>query len=175
MNVECISSECGMENAYHNGVNYECPDCGAAWDENGYRLDIDEDDDDINEEFDSLSKLAKPFFTLKHGQLYQCQIDFYNVIEKEMQTESAHIIPLAFKKDKNLFWILYDAKTMLDKYPDAIPDFIKMDFLNIWNDGIRHYFEDSMIMPLTSLCATTERNSIIDNMGEMYDFVEVVK
>jgi uncharacterized Zn ribbon protein len=23
--------ECGCENAYHNGVNYECRDCGHEW------------------------------------------------------------------------------------------------------------------------------------------------
>jgi len=90
-----------------------------------------------------------------------------------MQTETAHIVPLAFKEHSNLFWILFDAKTFSDKYPDAVADFIEMDFTTIWNDGIRHYFEDSMIMPLASLCATTDYNTIMDCSGEMYDFIEV--
>ena len=29
--IEC--PECGSEEAYHNGVCYECPVCGAKWDD----------------------------------------------------------------------------------------------------------------------------------------------
>lgn len=29
--IEC--PECGSEEAYHNGVCYECSDCGAKWDD----------------------------------------------------------------------------------------------------------------------------------------------
>lgn len=29
MNVTC--PECRLENAYHNGVSYDCPDCGFEW------------------------------------------------------------------------------------------------------------------------------------------------
>ena len=29
MNTECPS--CESENAFHNGVNFECPDCGHEW------------------------------------------------------------------------------------------------------------------------------------------------
>lgn len=30
MNTECPF--CGMDNAYCDGVEYVCPDCGATWD-----------------------------------------------------------------------------------------------------------------------------------------------
>ena len=30
MTTECPN--CGMENAYHDGVNYVCPDCDYEWD-----------------------------------------------------------------------------------------------------------------------------------------------
>ncbi len=36
--VEC--PECYSENAYHNGVQYECPDCGHEWDDG---IEFDED------------------------------------------------------------------------------------------------------------------------------------
>ena len=29
LNTTC--QNCGSENAYHNGVNYECPDCDHEW------------------------------------------------------------------------------------------------------------------------------------------------
>ena len=39
MTVECPN--CGMENAYHDGVNYVCPDCDYEWDD---ELDLWEDE-----------------------------------------------------------------------------------------------------------------------------------
>lgn len=175
MNLNCTCHFCDNENAYHNGVNYECPDCDSEWDETGNMLnDYDEDDEgEANEEFESLCKLKTPFFTLNHGKLYQCKVDFYNRIDDEMQTESVYIIPLAFEKNKNCFWVLNDAKTIADRYPEAIKDFIEMDYTTIWNDGIKYYFEDSKIMPLTSICTTTESGTLMDYMSEMYDFEEV--
>lgn len=37
---------CGQDNAYYNGVCYECPDCGNEWGENEY-----EESDDDSEEY----------------------------------------------------------------------------------------------------------------------------
>jgi hypothetical protein len=175
MNLNCTCHFCDNENAYHNGVNYECPDCDSEWDENGDLLnDYDQDDEgETNEEFESLCKLEIPFFTLNHGKLYQCKVDFYNQIDDEMQTESVYIIPLAFEKNKNCFWVLNDAKTIVDKYPEAIEDFIEMDYTTIWNDGINCYFDDSRIMPISNICTTTESGTLMDYMSEMYDFEEV--
>ena len=175
MNLNCTCPYCDNENAYHNGVNYECPDCDAEWDNNGNLLngEYDDDDDDSNEAFEEMCTLDKPFFVLKHGQLYECKVDFYNSLADEMQTETITILPLAFDNNKNRFWILSDAKRIYDKYPEAIQDFIKMDFTTIWNDGIDGYFEDSMVMPLAIICATTEHNTIVDYNSVMYDFVEI--
>ena len=36
--IECPF--CGCEDAFHNGRGYECPDCGATWDD-----DCDFDDE----------------------------------------------------------------------------------------------------------------------------------
>lgn len=174
MNLNCTCPYCDNENAYHNGVNYECPDCDAEWDNNGNLLNGEYDDDaESNESFEELCNLDKPFFKLKHGQLYECKVDFYNSFKDEMQTETITILPLAFDNSKNRFWILSDAKRIYDKYPKAIQDFIKMDFTTIWNDGIDGYFEDSMVMPLSVICATTKHNTIVDYNSEMYDFVEI--
>ena len=43
--VECTN--CGSENAYHNGVSYECPDCDNEW---GFIEDDDEDKADDDED-----------------------------------------------------------------------------------------------------------------------------
>ena len=31
MNTTCTNPDCESENAFHNGVNFECPDCGHEW------------------------------------------------------------------------------------------------------------------------------------------------
>lgn len=49
-----------------------------------------------------------------------------------------------------------------------------MDFNTIWNDGIDGYFDDSMIMPITSICATTDEETIVDNDTTYYQLVEVI-
>lgn len=41
--IEC--PYCYSENAYFNGVEYECPDCGETW-PSDYNCDDDDDDDD---------------------------------------------------------------------------------------------------------------------------------
>jgi hypothetical protein len=175
MNLNCTCHFCDNENAYHNGYNYECPDCESEWDENGNLLNGDDEDDErvTNEEFESLCQLEKPFFKLNHGKLYQCKVDFYNTVEKQMETETIFILPLAFEENKNCFSVLIDARTICDKYPKAIEDFIEMDYETIWEDGIENYFNDSTIMPITTVCATTENGNLIDCNSEMYDFEEI--
>lgn len=32
LNVTCQNPDCQSENAFHNGINYECPDCDYEWD-----------------------------------------------------------------------------------------------------------------------------------------------
>ena len=47
---------CGLEGAYHNGVEYECPDCGATWDDDNTGevecVEVDDDGDVYAELYD---------------------------------------------------------------------------------------------------------------------------
>lgn len=45
--AECPS--CSRDNAYHNGLEYVCPDCGHEWDDGLGLYDDDEDYDDDDE------------------------------------------------------------------------------------------------------------------------------
>jgi hypothetical protein len=48
--TEC--PECSNENAYFNGLNYECPDCGCEWGAlNDFESDDNLDDDDQKEKY----------------------------------------------------------------------------------------------------------------------------
>jgi uncharacterized Zn ribbon protein len=40
LNIQCQNPDCGSENAYHNGIEFECPDCDYTWG------GIEEDDTD---------------------------------------------------------------------------------------------------------------------------------
>ena len=175
MNFNTTCPYCESENAFHNGVNYECPDCDTAYDESG-RLSSDDEDNDYetNDQFKEVSKLKEPFFKLKHGKLYECEVSYYDENIGELESETIYIIPLAFDANRNRFWVLLDAKNFIEKYPDAVKDFIEMDFNTIWNDGIDGYFDDGMIMPLTSICATTNEETIVDYNTTYYELVEVV-
>lgn len=51
MNTEC--PKCESENAYFDGVNYVCPDCGYEWEEDDV-LFLEEDDDDDDDDDDIL-------------------------------------------------------------------------------------------------------------------------
>lgn len=46
MNTEC--SNCGRENAFHDGVCYVCPDCDHTWDDglNFYEEDSKSEDEE---------------------------------------------------------------------------------------------------------------------------------
>lgn len=170
--VECVV--CYDENAFHNGLNFECPNCHSAWDEeeilhNGLEDDLDNQDDD---EFKRLSKLEKPLFKLKHGKIYECIVNFES--PKGRMKEQLKIVPLAFQDNKNLFFIMvYDEKS-LKNYPNAISDLSKMDFTDLWNDGFDNYF-DSMAMIPNIVVATTEENTLINHKGDTFSsFKEIV-
>lgn len=45
MSVEC--PRCGYDNAYHDGCNYVCPDCGYEWDD-GNDFDPDSGEGEVN-------------------------------------------------------------------------------------------------------------------------------
>lgn len=167
--LECVV--CHDENAFHNGVNFECPNCGSAWDEDEVLYNgLDNDDD---EEYKRLSKLEKPFFTLKQGKVYECTVG-YTDNDGEYSEERMKIVPLAFQANTNLsFIMMYEEKSFI-KYPSAIADLSKMDFITLWNDGFDNYF-DSMSMIPNMVVATTEENTLIDYKGDMFsDFKEIV-
>lgn len=51
MTIECPF--CGMENAYFDGVEYVCPDCGKSWDcDEIPDEDSDWEEDDDSDDFD---------------------------------------------------------------------------------------------------------------------------
>jgi len=55
MNVTC--PKCSNENAFHNGLNYECPDCDFEWSDG---LDLGDYYDDGDDDFiDELYKTLK--------------------------------------------------------------------------------------------------------------------
>ena len=50
MNVECPF--CHLDNAYHNGVCYSCPDCDREWGGFDFEDDDFEDDDFEDDDFE---------------------------------------------------------------------------------------------------------------------------
>mgnify|MGYP001234825327 CR=1 FL=1 len=172
MEDTCTCINCEGESAYFNGVNFECPECDFEWDKGGNNFfanpyEDEEEDEGLNE----LMALKEPFFKLNHGKLYNCKIQTMN--GGKVITENISIVPLAFEKDKNRLFVLIEGQKWYDEEPKAIADFSKMDFLTIWNDGIYGYFEDSLKMPITLLCATTAHGTLLDQSSILFDFVEV--
>jgi uncharacterized Zn ribbon protein len=66
MNNTTTCVKCQEENAYNNGVIYECPDCDYKWDENQFEyIDVDDDEEDYDAEdrndLNKLLNLENPF------------------------------------------------------------------------------------------------------------------
>jgi hypothetical protein len=171
MNTTCI--KCQEENAYHNGVCYECPDCDYEWDENeilhnGLKESLDNQGD---YQFKQLSKLQKPYFKLNHGKIYECTVVFES--SDEFLEEQLKIVPLAFKENKNLFFILLYHGEIPDNFSETIKDLVKMDFITLWNDGLDNYFEVSEV-PMNIVVSSTEENTLIDHKGDTFsNFKEI--
>ncbi len=130
MEDTCTCPRCQMENAYHDGVVFVCPDCEHEWSENSETLSLTQDLNDYSE-FEELTKLNSPFFKLEHGKLYDCKV------EHEKGVEDMSIIPLAFEKGKNLQFVMTDARRLFNENPSFVREIIKMDYEYICNDGIR--------------------------------------
>ena len=116
--------------------------------------------------FKKLADLTIPFFKLKQGKLYDCKVNH------EKGIEEIAIIPICFKKGKNVQFVIIDARRLLKENPDFVHEIIDMDFEYIYDDGILADYP-SEYDALTILCATDDDGTFIDNMGMvLYDFVE---
>jgi len=163
----CI--RCGEENAYFDGTFYVCPDCDCEW-KPCQKTIIPKNPPLFEDEYiyDQLVKLERPFFKLKHGQMYNCKI------HTKDSTEEMSIIPLAFEKNKNRQFILVDAINQLNKNPQIVKEIIEKDFDYIWE-----YEQDKYRKEYNALiyeCATNEGNTLIDEEDAVfYDFHETKK
>jgi hypothetical protein len=167
--LEC--SVCHDENAFYNGVNYECPNCDSAWDDDEILYNGLDVGNVGNQKFKQLSKLDKPFFTLKHGEIYECTVAFES--HKGFMEEQLKIVPLAFKDNKNLFFILLYHGEIPVNFSETIKDLVKMDFITLWNDGLDNYFEVSEV-PMNIVVSSTEENTLIDHKGDTFsNFKEI--
>jgi hypothetical protein len=145
--------KCQMENAYFNGVVFECPDCDYEWSDNSETIPSF-DYSKEHSEFEELAKLKAPFFKLEHGKLYDCKV------EHEKGIENISVIPLAFKKGKNLQFIMTDARRLFKENPNFVQEIIQMGYEYIYEDGIKadYPFDYSA---LTIICATRKDGSIV--------------
>jgi hypothetical protein len=163
-------SNCGYDNAYHNGVCYECPDCDYQW---GDKLTFNQDvfEDDISDAmgspetealFNELIRLKEPFFRLKQGALYRCSIKRGSKVYKQT------IIPLTFGP-KNYQFILIDAERRLAEVPTAVEKIIAMSSDQLLNEEAAK--ADPKNPDLVDICTTTEENKLMNIFGHtFYDF-----
>jgi hypothetical protein len=158
MSATFICPGCNEENAYFNGRFYDCPDCGMEWDEN------QSNDSSYNyeqEEFERLIKLKEPYFTLEHGKLYECDVEYASG-----KFEETTIIPLAFQDGRNKQFILGDARRFLKQYPQIVQEIINMDYSTLWNDGLSDYPSDFETM--ASVFTTQRDGTGLDGSGMYY-------
>lgn len=160
MEDTCTCPKCQMENAYYDGVVFVCPDCDYEWSDNT-EITLSNDESEDYSEFEELTKLKVPFFKLEHGKLYDCKV------EHERGIEEMSIIPLAFKNDKNLQFVMTDARRLFRENPSFVREIIKMDYDYIYNDGIRtdypFYYE-----ALTIRCVTQNDGTILDYSDSVF-------
>ena len=157
--------ECKMGNSYFNNSMFLCPDCGCEWSDDEKKLTIFEY---LNQyyEFNELMELNVPFFKLEHGKLYDCKV------KHERGIEVASIIPLAFKNNKNIQFIMIEARKLFTANPQFVREIILMDYEYIYNDGIKADYP-SDYGNLTTLCATQEDETLIGNFDIIYyDFIK---
>jgi hypothetical protein len=159
--ITCI--KCQEENAYYNGVIYECPDCDCEWDENQFEY-IDDDDDYDAEERNDLNKLLnleKPFFKLQPGKVYNCKSGYLNSSFDYVE-ESEKIIPLAFKENSNTFCVLLFNEVVLKQYPNFSKDLAAMNYTYIANGGLDKYFYKDTLSLVALKVATNHIGKIIN-------------
>lgn len=152
--------KCQMENAFFDGIMFLCPDCDYKWSDNPKKIKISHHIDEYSE-FDELIKLKVPFFNLEHGKLYDCKV------EHEKGVEDASIIPLAFKNDKNLQFIMIDARRLFNANPNFIHEIINMDFEYIYDDGVRVDYPFDYYASITA-CATQKDGTLIAYRDVIY-------
>lgn len=68
MNLTCECPNCSNDNAYFNGLNYECPDCDYEWSNKDSIFDNDDDDDEFLDETEKLELYYKKLDEQKVGE-----------------------------------------------------------------------------------------------------------
>jgi hypothetical protein len=120
-----------------------------------------------NSMYESSIKLKEPFFKLKHGVIYKCQI------WTEGTYEDMHIIPLAFENGRNRQFVMIDAKRLYKEDPQFVKEIINMDFNYIWNDGLERE-KPSDFTALTILCTTQRDGTMLDYSDSQFIGFEVI-
>jgi hypothetical protein len=159
--LEC--AVCHAYNAFHKGLNYECPNCNSAWNENEIiHNELEQTTDDY---FEKLLKLKKPYFKLKHGKIHECTVGYMR--DEEFVEEQQRIVPLAFKPNSNCFFIVYFIEKSHEYNPNTLQDLSEMDFTTIWNDGLENYFNYRLDIVISAIATTAENNTIL-TQGSIY-------
>ncbi len=156
---------CGSNDIYlGNGYN-KCENCGKE-----FLLEFEEVDDNIYlETYNCLVKLKEAFFKLKHGQLYSCIIES----EDDKTGKPLLIIPLAWEKNRNRFFILCCFNEKPKEDSEFLVELLKKSFETLKKEGKTGLFPESYKgQPL--MCTTDRDGAVFSEVGErLIDFKEV--
>ena len=172
MNDTTTCIKCAEENAYFNGVSFECPNCDYEWDEDQFEYigsEEEEDDYDAEERKDFLDilNLKQPFFKLEQGKVYKCTVGY--IPDLDYIEESIKIIPLAFKPNSNTLFLITFQDELLKEFPDMLEDLNAMSFEQIKNGSVDMYFKDTM-RPALLIAGTTDHDKIVTYDENFSDF-----
>jgi hypothetical protein len=156
-----ICPNCHVEEYYFDGTKLKCPAC------NQFDFESALHDSEGNILYQELIKLKKLFFELAYGEIYTCEVEFNNGLEK------TKIIPIVSDSKSNKIFIMFDADYCQQNNPEVVNQLKGKTFTELWQLDVKNEIHIEYDFPII-IGATEKDNSIVSYNGWIFkNFVKV--
>jgi hypothetical protein len=144
-----------VEEYYFDGKILKCPSC------NQYDFESALHDSEGHIHYQKLIKLKQPFFELVRGEIYNCEVEYNDKVEK------TNIILLISDSKTNKVFIMFEAIYCYQNHPEIIKSVMTKTFSELWDTTLKNEnyteYDCSIIVG-----ATENNNSIVSYDGWIF-------
>ena len=155
MNNRFLCPNCKLVEYYFDGEKLKCPNC------NQYDFESALYESEGNIHYQKLIEKEKPFFELVYGEVYSCEVEYYD------KHEETSVIPIISKSNSNKIFIIIDGINCNLKYPEIVKSIMSKSYSELWDITIKNKILFEHKCPII-VGATEDNNTIVSYDGWIF-------